>query len=217
MPSSPSRRRKVGIITGIAVAMAVALGVIGTRHVRQEERTEVLDPARVILLRTPGGFLEVDSLEKVEEFGWSSSWDCKPVADCGKLFGATVSRIRVRARYTYRIPLADEWKLEPAGGKLRLQVPQVQLATPVPFHTEDLEIQTRSGWLSPPVGPNRELLLKNIGPELARRGEQAAYLQAQKPLAEQTVTEFARRWMLEQKKDAGGLPIEVTFSGPSPG
>jgi hypothetical protein len=211
MPSR-STRRKLGGLTAIVIGVAVALGIFGTRHLRKEERTEVLDPTRVILLRTPGGFLEVVSLEKVEEFGWSSSWDCGPVAECGKLFGPTVSRIRVRAKYTYRIPLAEEWKLVPDGKQLRLQVPQVQLATPVPFHTDDVEISTSTGWLSPPVGPNRELLLKNIGPELARRGEQPAYLQAQKPMAQQTVIEFARKWMLEQKKGSE-LPIEVTFNG----
>src|SRR5205085_11189119 len=122
----------IAALTGVAVAAAVALGVLGTRHVRQEERTELLDPASTILLRTPGGFLEVGSLEKVEEFGWSASWDCSPVADCGKLFGATVSRIRVRARYTYRIPLADQWTLVPDGKQLRLQAPPVQPATPDP-------------------------------------------------------------------------------------
>jgi hypothetical protein len=93
-----------------------------------------------------------------------------------------------------------------------LQVPQVQLATPVPFHTSDVEISTSTGWLSPPVGANRELLLKNIGPELARRGEQPAYLRAQEPMARKTVVEFARKWMQQQQK-ANRSPIEVTFRG----
>lgn len=212
--TSRSRFRAPAAILAIgAIALAVALGS-GWR-VRHDQAQQVLDPARVVLLRTPGGYLEVGSLEKAEEFGWSSSWDCGPVADCGKLFGPTVSRIRVRARYTYRIPLADEWRLQRDGAQWRLQVPQVQLATPVPFHTQDVEISTSSGWLSPPVGPNRDLLLKNIGPELARRGNDPAYLGAQRPLAEKTVAEFARKWMLEQRK-GGDLPVHVTFDGPPP-
>lgn len=213
MPSRP-RFPQAAAVT-LAVAIAVASIVALRWHARQEQAQQVLDPARIVLLRTPGGFLEVGSLEKAEEFGWSSSWDCGPVADCGKLFGPTVSRIRVRARYTYRIPLADEWRLQRNGAQWRLRVPQVQLATPVPFHTQDVEISTSSGWLSPPVGPNRELLLRNIGPELARRGTDPAYLDAQRSMAEKTVAEFARRWMLEQRKGAD-LPIQVTFDGPPP-
>jgi hypothetical protein len=207
----PSTRRKVGLSLLALGATAVAIGVaVSSGKLRKEERAEVLAPDRVVLLRTPGGFLEVGSLEKVEEFGWSSSWNCAPLADCGKLFGPTVSRIRVRARYTYRIPLADEWRLVRDGQQLRLAVPQVQLGTPVPFHTDDVEIQSTTGWLSPPVGPNRELLLKNIGPELARRGDSQPYLQAQKPMAEKTVAEFARTWMLEQGKGSDAR-IAVTF------
>jgi len=213
MPFRPTSRQTVGVLAAVVVGIAVA--VSGSWQGRKEQAVQVLDPARIVLLRTPGGFLEVGSLEKAEEFGWSSSWDCGPVADCGKLFGTTVSRLRVRARYTYRIPLADEWRLVRDGAQWRLQVPEVQLATPVPFHTNDIEISTNAGWLSPPVGPNRELLLRNIGPELARRGVDPAYLQAQRPLAQKTVAEFARRWMLEQRKGSD-LPIQVTFSGPPP-
>lgn len=207
---SRSTRRKAAVLLGAGSAIAIGVAVSNGWLARKERPVEVLDPARIILLRTPGGFLEVGSLEKIEEFGWSTSWDCKPVGDCSKLFEPTVSRIRVRAKYTYRVPLADEWKLVQDGKHLRLQVPQVQLGTPVPFHTGDLEVGTSTGWLSPAVGPNRELLLKNLGPELARRGEQPAYLQAQKPMAEKTVVEFARRWMLEQHKPSD-LPIVVTF------
>src|SRR4051794_23942021 len=109
-------RRKTGI--AMLAVLAVAIGAfISTGKLRKQERSEILDPARILLLRTPGGFLEVGSLEKVEEFGWSTSWDCGPVADCGKLFGPTVSRIRVRAQYTYRIPLAEEWRLVRNGGQ----------------------------------------------------------------------------------------------------
>lgn len=195
MPSRLTTQQAAGVF--VAVAVAIAAAVSSGWRLRNEQSRQVLDPARVVLLRTPGGFLEVGSLEKAEEFGWSSSWDCGPVADCAKLFGPTVSRLRVRARYTYRIPLADQWRLVRDGAQWRLQVPQVQLATPVPFHTADVEISTSSGWLSPPVGPNRELLLRNIGPELDRRGTDPAYLEAQRPLAEKTVAEFARQWMLE--------------------
>ena len=77
----PSRftRRHAGVL--LVTAIAIAAGVASSLHQRREQRIELLDPARVVLLRTPGGYLEVGSLEKVEEFGWSSSWNCGPLAD----------------------------------------------------------------------------------------------------------------------------------------
>lgn len=175
----------------------------------REERVAILDPARIVLVRTPGGFLEVGALEKVEEFGWSSRYTC-PLIDCPALLTPTISRVRARAHYVYRVPLAAEWKLVPQGDHYLLTVPEPQLQLPVAFHTGDLQIHTESGWLSPPVAANREAVIRHLGPELARRGVDAAYLQAQRPSAEKTVQEFARKWMLEQGKKAE-LPVKVEF------
>lgn len=175
----------------------------------REERVAMLDPARIVLVRTPGGFLEVGALEKVEEFGWSSRYTC-PLIDCPALLTPTISRVRVRAHYVYRIPLAAEWKLVPHGDHYLLTVPEPQLQLPVAFHTGDLQIHTESGWLSPPAAANREAVIKHLGPELGRRGVDAAYLQAQRPAAEKTVQEFARKWMLEQGQKAE-KPVKVEF------
>jgi hypothetical protein len=154
-------------------------------------------------------------MEKVEEFGWSSRYTC-PLVDCPQLLTPTISRIRVRAHYVYRIPLAHEWKLELERDHYKLTVPQPQLQAPVGFHTEDFEIQTLTdGWFSPPAAANREALIRHLGPELAQRGAQAPYLEAQRPNAEKSVQEFARKWMLEQGKKAT-LPIKVAFSAPNP-
>lgn len=175
----------------------------------REERVAVLDPARIVLVRTPGGFLEVGALEKVEEFGWSSRYTC-PLIDCPALLTPTISRVRVRAHYVYRVPLAAEWKLVPQGDHYLLTVPEPQLQVPVAFHTGDLQIHTESGWLSPPAAANREAVIKHLGPELGRRGVDPAYLQAQRPAAEKTVQEFARKWMLEQGQKAD-KPVKVEF------
>jgi hypothetical protein len=195
-------------------AVAVIATVWSTRGAR-EQAVVVLDPARVILLRTPGGFLEVGAMEKVEEFGWSSRYTC-PLVDCPSLLTPTISKVRVRARYVYRVPLAAEWRLQLHGDHYRLTVPQPQLQAPVGFHTQDMEIQTtEQGWLSPPAAPNREAVVRHLGPELARRGSEPAYLTAQRPSAEKTVQEFARKWMIEQGKKTD-LPVQVTFTSPNP-
>jgi len=197
----------------LAVAvLAVAAAAWFARGPRSEA-VALLDPARIIVLRTPGGFLEVAALEKVEEFGWSSRYTC-PVVDCPALLAPTVTRIRVRAHFVYRVPLADEWKLTLQGDHYDLVVPEPALQVPVAFHTGDMQLQTETGWFSPPAGANREAVVRNLGPELARRGVDSAYLAAQRPAAETTVQEFARKWMLEQGRKTD-LPVRVRFQASS--
>ena len=206
-------------LAGIALAGIAALAVLGLWDSQSkigataQQEVEILDPARVRLIRTPGGFLQVSEMGKVEEFGWQTSWAC-PVVDCSKL--RTISRIRVKAHYVYRIPLAAQWRLEPEGSQLVLRVPALQLQSPVGFDTTSIEIvTTEKSVLSPAAGPNRDKALRHLGPELAQRGASPAYLDAQQRAAEQTVREFAQKWLLEQGGKAE-RPIKVVFDAPAP-
>lgn len=177
------------------------------------ERVGLLDPARVEIIRTPGGLLEVSAMEKVEEFGWRTSWDC-PLVDCSVL-PSTVSKVRVRAHYVYQVPLAAEWRMELEGDHYRLRIPAPQLRRPVAFDTGTMQIETQHGVFSPAAAPNRENAIRHIGPELAHRGAAPAYLNAQQPAAEKTVREFAQKWMLEQGRKPA-RPITVVFAAPNP-
>jgi hypothetical protein len=200
------------LVLKLALAAGLVLAGIAAWFARapHEQPVVSLDPAKVILLRTPGGLLEAAALEKVEEFGWSSRYTC-PLVDCPSLLTPTISRIRVRAHYVYRVPLAAQWTLSLRGDHYALVVPQPQLQVPVAFHTQDMQVQTtESGWLSPPVAPNREAVVRHLGPELARRGAEAAYVEAQRAAAEKTVQEFARKWMVQQGTKTD-LPIRVEF------
>jgi hypothetical protein len=107
----------------LLAALLVALAAWWPLRAPREEPTVVLDPARIVLLRTPGGFLEAGALEKVEEFGWSSRYTC-PLIDCPGLLGPTISRIRVRAHFVWRVPLAEQWKLVREGDHYVLTVDQ---------------------------------------------------------------------------------------------
>lgn len=208
-------RLRAALGAALVAALVLLAAAWSLRGTIREEAVALLDPARVILLRTPGGFLEVGAMQKAEEFGWSSRYTC-PIVDCSALLTPTISRVRVRAHYVYRVPLQAEWKLQLKDGHYELAVPPPQLQEPVAFHTSDMEIQTtEKGWLSPPAAPNREAVVRHLGPELARRGNEPAYLQAQRANAEKTVQEFARRWMIEQGRKTD-LPVKVTFSGPNP-
>ena len=206
------------MIKKTAFAAAVLLGVAAVAWLQfgkltREERIAFLDPAKVELIRTPGGLLEVSAMEKVEEFGWRTSWDC-PLVDCSSLPN-TVSKVRVKAHYVYQIPLAAEWRLAPEGDHYKLTVPALQLRRPVAFDTATMAIETTNGVFSPAAAPNRENAIRHVGPELAQRGATAAYMDAQRQNAEKTVREFAGKWMTEQGKKPT-RPITVVFTGPNP-
>ena len=199
--------------TQLAIAAAVLAACVvagtGTWFATKQQGASFLDSAMVRVVRTPGGMLEVSEIQRVEEFGWQSQHAC-PLIDCAKLLGSTVSRIRAPTHYVYRIPLAETWQLVPKGDHYELIVPAPQLKTPVAFETSKIELETQRNWFSPPTQPNEKAVLKQLGPELARRGVQASYLALQQPHAERTVAEFAQKWMREQSQGID-KPIKVRF------
>jgi hypothetical protein len=207
-------RRGPTIVAVVVLLVAAAFGwlFLTKSGGLVQERLGLLDPARIVIVRTPGGLLQVSTVEKAEEFGWRTSWQC-PLVDCSGLVPPTVSRIKVKASYVYVVPLAAEWKLEWKAGHYELRVPPLQLQEPVGFSTQDMQIQTETSWASPSVTGNRENLLRNLGPELASRGRQIEYLQAQRAAAAKTVEEFARKWMREQGL-SNDKPLKVQFAPP---
>ena len=204
-------KRAYGAAAVLLGAAALAWHQYGQRPAG--ERVEILDPAKVEMIRTPGGLLEVSAMEKIEEIGWRTSWNC-PLVDCSSL-PQTVSKIRVKAQYAYQIPLAAEWRLQPEGDHYKLTVPPLQLRQPVAFDTPGMQIETQAGVFSPAAAPNRENAIRHIGPELAQRGSTQAYMDAQRATAEKTVREFAQKWMLQQGRKPA-RPITVVFTGPNP-
>lgn len=180
----------------------------------EETQVRQLDPAQVLVLRTPGGFLEVATLVKNEEFGWRSAYTCW-WRDCGWLLGQRIGRIRVPVHYSYRIPLAGTWTLRPDGDGYVLSVPAPQPRLPPGIASDQAEFTSeQGGLLDPGEAPNQAKLLQNLGPELARRAQRIEYLREQMPAAEATVREFAQKWMAQQ----GAGPrrsVRVEFSADS--
>ena len=207
----PARFPVLWTIAAIAVGVAGALLYVRGMPWRSTgEQVRMLDPAQVVVLRTPGGFLEVSTLVKTEEFRWRSSYTCLG-QDCGALLGERIGQIRVPAHYTYRIPLADTWTLTLEGDVYVLDVPAPKPLLPPGIDTQKAEITTeRGGLMAPPAAANQALLLKNLGPELAQRAQRIEYLQQQMPAAEKTVREFAEKWMKEQRTEPT-RPVRVEF------
>lgn len=215
MPSEPApiptrTRRAWWAAAGAAVLVLGALAYFDANWGRREQAVTVLDPASVRVIRTPGGLLEVATLQKVESFGWQVAHAC-PLIDCGELLGKTTSEIQVTAHFTYRIPLQEQWTLRLRKDHYELVVPPLEPKVPVAFDTAGMRIRTEKGsWLSPDAGPNREAVVRHMGPELARRAERPEYRQLAEQSAAATVAEFASKWMAEQIEPPR-LPIRVRF------
>ena len=207
----PARFPVLWTIAAIGVGVAGALLYVrGLPWRSTEEQVRTLDPAQVVVLRTPGGFLEVSTLVKNEEFRWRSSYTCMG-QDCGGLLGERIGQIRVPVHYAYRIPLAETWTLTLDGDAYVLSVPAPQPLLPPGIETQKAEITSeRGGLLAPPAAGNQAMLLKNLGPELAQRAQRIEYLQQQTPAAEKTVREFAEKWMKEQRTEPT-RPVRVEF------
>jgi hypothetical protein len=179
----------------------------------KQAQRELIDPAKVVVIRTSGGLLEVSTLIRNEEFGWSTKHTC-PMIDCGALLTATITEIRVPVHYTYRIPLSETWTLKPDGDHYELTVPSADPKVPAAVDFTKMEMRTSKGWLSPSAKENRETLLRQLGPELARRSTQQHYIDAQREDARKTVAEFAGKWMQEQGAQKK-LPVKVIFKDES--
>jgi hypothetical protein len=197
-PTPPQRRTATLVGLGVAIGLGVAALGSWWSFGQREQSVTVLDPARVRIVRTPGGMLEVATLQKVEEFGWQVSHTC-PLVDCGELLGKTTSEIKVTAHYTYRIPLDPQWTLRLKGDHYELVVPPLEPKSPVAFDTSGMQVKTERGtWLSPASGPNRDAVVRHLGSELSSRAQRAENKRLAEQSAALTVAEFAGRWMREQ-------------------
>jgi hypothetical protein len=197
------------VIVGVGLAGAVYLAGRGPWFGEKQEQHERLDSAKVLVIRTPGGLLEVSTLVRNEQFAWSTKHTCALI-DCSDLIQATISEIRLPVHYTYRIPLSETWILQANGSHYTLTVPNEQAKVPAAVDFSKMEMRTIKGWLSPSEKENRESLLRQLGPELARRATQQHYIDAQRVEARKTVAEFADKWMREQGTQKG-LPVRVIF------
>lgn len=197
----------LAVVLLLAGATFAWLGPLRMPFGRSQQAVPALDPTQVLVLRTPGGHLEVSTLVKVEEFGWRSSYTC-PWRDCDWL-GHRLGTIRAPVHYTYRIPLAETWTLRPDGNGYVLSVPAPQPLLPPAVDLAKAEFRSEKGGLLAPDGAaNQALLMRHLGPELERRAGRTEYLRAQAPMAEQTVREFAQKWMREQL-GASATPLRV--------
>ena len=165
---------------------------------------------QAVVLRTPGGRLEVAELRQLESFEVSRDHDV-----LGVPMGSTYSRVRVPAHYRYHVELAPEWRVRvlPDGG-VRVIAPRVQPSLPVAIDTAQLQTESRGLW-SLFTGPAQvKALERSITAQLARKAVTAPMLERQREAARKTVSEFVTKWLMTQSewRPHAGQPVQVLFA-----
>jgi hypothetical protein len=196
-----SRRDNVLLLAALGVGGALALGyseptsegaaskIIGA--VRAAPRSEV------IVLRTPGGLLEVSRIYATEAFDATIQHEV-----FGIKIGETMPRMRVPAVYRYHIELEPEWRVVRVDGVFTVVAPRVTPSLPVAVDFAGMQKDVAGTWmLLPFTGANDlETLERSITTKLAEKAKSRDYIDRQRDDARETVREFARKWLVEQTR-----------------
>lgn len=157
-----------------------------------------------VVMRTPGGLLEVSTVTAEERFDSTTSHTI-----LGIQVGKTVAQIRVPAIYRYHIPLAAEWTLRQSGNALLVIAPRVQPTTPVAINTAKLESFTSGVWSPFTGGTVSAALNRSITDTLNKKAGSPDLIKLQRESARQTVSEFVKKWVLTQDRWRGTKPQAI--------
>ncbi len=157
-----------------------------------------------IVMRTPGGLLEVSSVSAEERFDSSTQHTV-----LGVPVGRTVASVRVPTVYRYHVPLSPEWTFRQVGDTLIVVAPAVRPSLPVAIDTARLESFSAGVW-SPFTGEAAVAALqRSITERLERKAASPELILLQRESARHTVTEFVRKWVLEQPRWKGAAAPTV--------
>jgi hypothetical protein len=165
-----------------------------------------------LVMRTPGGLLEVSSIAAEERFDSTTNHTV-----LGVPMGRTVAQVRVPAVYRYHIPLAKEWSIHLSGNTLIVVAPPVQPSLPVAIDSGKLE-SFSSGLWSPITGPAAvSALQKSITARLSEKAASPALILLQREAARLTLGEFVQKWAVEQSHWKGlKQPTVLVFFADEP-
>ena len=192
----------------VAVLIAASLGLNSFFAYRLWFSPEAVQTAHstqdMVVMRTPGGLLEVSTITAEERFESTTQH-----AVLGVPVGKTVALIRVPAVYRYHIPLAQDWSFRIAGSTLVVVAPSVRPSLPVAIDTGKLH-SFSSGLWSPITGqPAVDALQKPITLKLGQKAATPQLLLLQRESARQTVSEFVQKWVVDQPRWKGVKPPTV--------
>lgn len=179
-------------------------------HQSAKVDTTIMATEVPVVMRTPGGLLEVATVKAHERFSRSDTREF-----WGIFLGTTVSQIQVPVHYRYHIELAPEWTVIIKGKTCTVVAPPIKPSLPVAFDTTQLETYSENGWARLNKHENLEDLQRSMTPELAKRAVAPSYLQLATEPARQTVREFVTKWLIKEQKwkRDPDYKVEVMFQG----
>ena len=149
----------------------------------------------MVVMRTPGGLLEVSTITAEERFDSTTSHTI-----LGAPVGQTITQIKVPAIYRYHIPLSKDWNFRFTGDALIVIAPPVKPSLPVAIDTSKLQ-SFSSGLWSPITGSIAVTSLqKSITATLGAKAETPQLILLQRDSARKTVAEFVQKWVVEQPR-----------------
>jgi hypothetical protein len=163
-----------------------------------------------VVMRTPGGLLEVATVTADEHF---TRRDVMRV--WGVSLGETVSEVRVPVTYRFHIELAREWVVTLDGTRAIVSAPELEPSLPVAFDTGAMRRTTKNGWARFNKDENLAAAERAITTELEGRAGSPRYLALVREDARRTIVEFVSRWLLTEPrwKSAPGHAVVVLFPG----
>jgi hypothetical protein len=207
-------------LSGWAILILAALGAAAwflhasyAKLTASKTETTLLAPEVPVVMRTPGGLLEVATVTALERF---TRADTKEF--WGIPLGTTVSHIQTPVVYRYHIELAKEWRIALRGKTAIVHAPRLNPSLPVAFDTSALQKYTQSGWARFNKDENLAALERSMTPELGARAGSERYLQLATEAGRQTVREFVMQWLLKERhwRRDPEYAVQVYFPGESP-
>jgi hypothetical protein len=180
---------------------------------QQAVKTEASSSGDAIVLRTPGGLLEVARIKAYERFTRSDSLSWGPID-----LGTTVSEIEVAALYRYQIEMARQWPLRCDAQACVVRAGEPLPALPAGIYTDEVRKRSQSGWARFNKDENLAQLERSVAAELGSRAHSARNIEAARTAGRKTVQEFVRTWMLKDPalQPAARRRIVVLFPGETP-
>ena len=148
-----------------------------------------------VVMRTPGGLLEVSTIAAEERFDSTTTHTI-----LGVPVGKTVAQVRVPAVYRYHIALAKDWTFRGIGNALLVIAPPVHPSLPVAINTAKLESFASGIWSPLTGGEAVATLQRSITSTLGTKAPTPDLIKLQREAARQTVTEFVQKWVVQQPR-----------------
>ena len=208
-------RTLVGIAIGIALSVLLLTLVllVGRFVTREPAGTVVNTVGETIVMRTPGGTLEIARIKSYEGLtrtdpGVGFFWGLVDT-------GTTVSEIDVATLYRYHIEMAKEWPMLCTPTTCVVHAGRVLPTLPPAIYSDEMRKRTASGWARFNKNENLAQLEKSMTAELAKRATSPRNMAAATSAGRRTVAEFVEAWLLKSHAAKGQpLPkVVVLFPG----